>query len=395
MQCRLRASLLLLAAALTCGQPARAQSKAYDYAFERELIRTRFEQELRFREAAIHVAWAAEVLCRSRTQIEPFVLWSTHALRRRLSSNELRLLREETGMDEHWRVAWLDESAPDELKRGDVVVAVNGRKLPAGGTRLQLSALVGSGPVISSDDEAFWEVMATARKEADEGQPFTLTLADGRKLVSETQTGCAGSVAASAFDADANLFARLGRQRVKVPANALIEARTRDEFRWLAAFATYFQASDEALEQTEKSEGRSTGFLVGKIFALAVPGGGLLMTAVEAKSERMLMVESLVGSADLFAGEVVAALGGDPEAGLHLSERLRAQGLKVEVLSMDALRRSNAQEHARRIRELQAAHADAERREAEADAQRDEGAKAAPSVAPAASAASAANPARR
>jgi hypothetical protein len=351
--------------AVACAGPAAAQSRGYDFAFERELLKSRFEQEIRFREAAIHITWAAERLCASRTEVEPFVLWSTHALRRRLSAQETTLLREVTGMDDKWRVAWMDEAAPDALQLGDVVVAVNGRELPAGGTRVSPSALLSGGSLFSSDDQAFWDVVHAARREAEAGKPFTITLENGRTLVSATQTGCAGSVAASAFDADPNLFARLAAQRVKIPANALIEARTRDEFLWLAAFAIYFQASEQALAQARKADGMSTAFTVGKIFALALPGGGLLLTAVEAQNERRLLVDSIVGSADLFANEVVAALGGDPEAGYRLSDRMHALGMKVEVVMMDTLRRSNAVEHARRLRELQAAQAAAEQRELE------------------------------
>ena len=53
-----------------------------------------------------------------------------------------------------------------------------------------------------------------------------ITLEDGRTLKVETQTGCAGAVTASAFDADPDVFWRQGNRRVKIPANAMIEART-------------------------------------------------------------------------------------------------------------------------------------------------------------------------
>ena len=71
-------------------------------------------------------------------------------------------------------------------------------------------------------------------------------------------------------------------------------------------------------------------------------------------------MDGIVGSADLFANEVVASLGGDPLAGLRLSERLLAQGSKVEAVLMDEFRRSNAAEYARRIKALQAAQIERE-----------------------------------
>ena len=343
--------------------PARA---VYDFAFERELFKTRFEQEVKFRAAAIHVAWAAEALCQATTQVEPFVLHSVHALKKRMAEPELRLFREVTGMDEHWRVVWADEAAPDELKIGDIVTAVNGRRLPEGGARFEMSALFKGGSMVSNDDQGFWDVMLQARAEAAGKQVMSLTLADGRKFEVETQTGCAGSVTASSFDTDPDIFWRQGNRRAKIPANAMLEARSRDELRWLAAFGTFFQASQSAIAAVQKSEGMSTGFLVGKILAVAVPGAGMLLSAAEAQAERAITVDSIVGSADLFANEVVLALGGDAGAGLRLSERMIALGMKADAVLMDDFRRSNAAEHVRRIKALQAAQAELERSDAKA-----------------------------
>jgi hypothetical protein len=342
-----------------------AASAQYDRSFERELFKTRFEQEVKFRAAAIEVAWAAEALCDATTQIEPFVLLSVHAMRRRLDDRDLALLREVTGLDDKWRVVWADEGAPEALHLRDIVTHVNGRALPTGGTRFEMGALFRGGSVMSNDDGGFWEVLLKARSEAAEGKPMRLTLADGRKLEVETQKGCAGSVTASAWDNDPDTFWRQGTQRVKIPANAMIEARTQDEFRWLAAFGTYFQASKGAIQASQRSEGVSTGFLVGKILALAVPGATMLLTAAEAQAEKAIAVDSIVGSADLFANEVVAALGGDAVAGLRLTERLLARGIKVDAVMMDDLRRSNATNHAERIRAIQVAQAAAVERERE------------------------------
>lgn len=359
----------MLATLMVAPKAVRAQAKpAYDYAFERELFKTRFEQEVKFRAAAIHVAWGAETLCQATTQIEPFVLWSVHALKKRLSELDLRLFREATGMDGHWRVVWADEGAPDELKTGDLVTSVNGRNLPEGGARFELSALFKGGSVISSDDQGFWDVMLQARAEAAQKQVMSLTLADGRKVEVETQTGCAGSVTASSFDTDPDVFWRQGTQRAKIPANAMLEARSRDELRWLAAFGTFFQASQSAIAAVQKSEGVSKGFLVGKILALAVPGAGMLLSAAEAQAERAITVDSIVGSADLFANEVVAALGGDPGAGLRLSERMAGLGMKADAVLMDPFRRSNSAEHLRRIKAMQALQDEREKAEARAQA---------------------------
>jgi hypothetical protein len=146
----------------------------------------------------------------------------------------------------------------------------------------------------------------------------------------------------------------------------MIEAQDRDEFRWLAAFGTYFQASQSAIAAVQKTEGMSNGFLVGKILSITLPGAGMLLSAAEAQAEKAIAVDSIVGSADLFANEVVASLGGNPAAGLRLSERMLERGMKVDAVMMDEFRRSNSAEHARRVRLLQAAQAERERAEARA-----------------------------
>ena len=371
IRARILAGLVALAAlgGLSAAGPVPAQA---DRAFERDLFKTRFEQEVKFRAAAIEVAWGAEALCDSTTQIEPFVLLSVHAMRRRLDDKDMALFREITGMDDKWRVVWADEGAPEDLHLRDVVTHVNGRALPSGGTRFEVGALFRGGQVMSNDDGGFWDAMLKARKEAGAGQPMTLTLEGGRKLVVDTQKGCAGSVTASAFDNDPDSFWRMGTQRVKIPANAMIEATTPDEFRWLAAFGTYFQASQSAIKASQRSEGVSNGFLVGKILSIAVPGAGMLLSAAEAQAEKAIAVDSIVGSADLFANEVVASLGGDPASGLRLTERLIARGVKVDAVMMDEFRRSNSASHATQIRAIQAVQAERERTElrAQEDADR-------------------------
>jgi hypothetical protein len=359
------ATATLLAAGSVCAQ--------YDRAFERDLFKTRFEQEVKFRAAAITVAWGAEALCDTTTQVEPFVLLSVHSIKQRMSEADMKLFREVTGMDDKWRVVWADEGAPDDLKVRDVVKAINGRPLPAGGTKFEMGALFRGGSMVSNDDQGFWDAVLKARAEAAEGKPMILTLGDDRKLEVDTQKGCAGSVTASSFDADPDIFWRMGNTRAKIPANAMIEAKNADEFRWLAAFGTYFQASQSAIKAVQTAEGASTGFTVGKILLMAVPGAGMVLSAAEAQAEKAIAVDSIVGNADLFANEVVASLGGDPAAGLHLSERMLAQGMKADAVLMDDFRRSNTAEHARRIKAIQAAQADREKAEAGAldEAQKD------------------------
>jgi hypothetical protein len=350
MQHRFRA---LFAAAIVCLLgPASAGAAVSD--FEVYWAKTRFEHEIAFRAAAIHVAWGAERLCDDTTEIEPFVLWSANAARKRLSSDERAALKQSTGMDDKWRIAWLDEGAPDELKRGDAVVAINDRPLPGAGTRVDMTALLRGSSPFAADDQAFWDVLLKARAEALESKPMMLTLEDDRKIQVGTQAGCAGSVIASAFDDDPALFWRQGNKRAKIPGNALMEATTQDEFRWLAAFGTYFQATERAIGRQEVAENVSPVFTIGKVLTLALPGSGILLTLIEKQTERIISVDGLPSSADLFANEVIMAMGGDPAAGLRLNARFKAANAKVDELMMTEFRRTNSELHVQRLQELAA-----------------------------------------
>ncbi len=328
--------------------------------FSQETMKSRFEHEIAFRAAAVQVAWGASPLCEDTTQIEPFVLWSVHAVRKRMSDPEKTALKTATGMDDKWRVAWLDEGAPDELNEGDVVVAINGRPLNGATLQFDMSAIWRGSLPIGANDREFWEVLLTAREEARKGVPMSLTLDNGKKLTVETQTGCAGSVIASAFDAEPSAFWRDGIKRVKLPGNALMSAKGRDEFRWLAAFGTYFQASEAAIGRQGKADQVNKGFLLGKVLTLAVPGSGLLLSLVETQTERMIAVDGLSGSADLFANEVVTALGGDPQAALRLNRQMREDQVKADEVVMNDTRYDTSKGHVERLLAIQAEQAKAQ-----------------------------------
>jgi hypothetical protein len=358
----LGAVVLTVAAALA---PS-AQGGEFSDEFDRQRFKSAFEHEIAFREAAIHVAWGAEPLCDDTSEIEPLVLWSVRGVRKGLSSHEQKLFTQATGMDEHWRIAWLDEGAPEELKLGQRVVAVNKRPLPAPGTKLELGAVFRGGATMSVDDQAFWEVVHKARDEANADSSMTLTLEGGREVKVGTQTGCAGTVTATAFDNEAQNFQRQDGRRSKIPGNALLEAHTRDERRWLAAFGTYFLASEKSILRQRSSDSADNVFTIGKVLALAVPGAGTVVSALEAQTQRSIQVDGLVGGADLFANEVVLAMGGDPAVGLRLSNRLQAKGIAADVLVMSEFRRSNVELHLARLREIEAARKKAELAEADA-----------------------------
>ena len=346
---------VVLAAAVLCLSAQVAQvARAGEFSdeFDRQRFKDGFRQEINFREAALHVAWGAEPLCDDTSEIEPLVLWSVRSLRIGLSAQQQTLFTQATGMDEHWRIAWLDEGAPDALALGQRVVAINQRPLPAPGTKLELTAVLRGGAAMAVDDQAFWAVLHQARAEANADSSMALTLDDGRVVKVGTQTGCSGTVTASAFDDEPHNFLRQDGQRSKLPGNALLEAHSRDERRWLAAFGSYFLASEGGVLRQRSSDSVGNAFLIGKVLTLAVPGAGTLLAAVQAQTQRSIQVDGLVGGADLFANEVVMALGGDPAAGIQLSDRLKGKGIQADVLVMSAFRRSNAELHVRQLREI-------------------------------------------
>ena len=328
--------------------------------FDRQRFKDAFAHEIAFREAALHVAWGAEPLCDDTTEIEPLVLWSVRSMRKGLSAHQQKLFTQATGMDEHWRVAWLDEGASDELQIGQRVLAVNQRPLPAPGAKLEMMAVLRGGSAMTVDDQAFWTVLHQARDEAIADSAMTLTLEGGREVRLPTQTGCAGTVLASAFDDEPQNFLRQDGRRSKIPGNALLHAHSRDERRWLAAFGTYFLASEGSILRQRKADTTANAFMIGKVLALALPGAGTMLSAMEAQAQRSLQVDGLVGGADLFANEVVLAMGGDPAVGLRLSDRLQAGGVAADVLVMTPFRRSNVEIHLGRLKDLQAARRKAE-----------------------------------
>ena len=349
--------VLWLMAALFSGS---ARAGEFSDEFDRQRFKVAYLHEIAFREAAIHVAWGAEPLCDDTTEIEPFVLWSVRGVRQGLSAHHQRLFTQATGMDEHWRIAWLDEGAPDELKLGQRVLAINQRPLPPPGHTLELGAVFRGGATMSVDDQAFWDVMHRARDEANADSSLTVTLEGGRQVKVGTQTGCAGTVTATAFDDEPQNFQRQEGRRSKIPGNAMLQAQTRDERRWLAAFGTYFLASEKSILRQRSSDNMGNAFMIGKVLALAVPGAGTVLSAMEAQTQRSIQVDGLVGGADLFANEVVLAMGGDPAVGLRLSDRLQRLGLAADVVVMSAFRRSNVEIHLRQLQQIEAARRQAE-----------------------------------
>ena len=359
---RLLANRLLAVGLLTIGllTPPAALAGEFSDEFDRQRFKDALQHELAFREAAIHVAWSAEPLCDDTTEIEPFVLWSVRGVRTVLSAHQERLFTQATGRDEHWRIVWMDESVPDELRLGQRVLAINGRTLPAPGGRFEVAAVFRGGATLSVDDLAFWEVVHRAREEANAGSSMTLTLDGGAQVKVGTQTGCAGTVSASAFDNEPENFQRQEGRRSKIPGRALMKASSRDERRWLAAFGTYFLASEQSIVRQRSSDNVGNAFLVGKVLALVVPGAGTVLAAVESQTQRTLQVDGMVGGADLFANEVVLAMGGDPSAGLKLSDRLKAKGLRADVVGMSVFRRANVEIHLQQLAVIETARRNAE-----------------------------------
>ena len=340
--------------------PRMGRAGEFSDEFDRQRYRTAFQHEIAFREAALHVAWAAEPLCDDTSEIEPFVLWSLRGLRTGLTGAAQTLFTQATGMDEHWRIAWLDESAPDALHVGQRVLAINQRALPMPGGKVELAAVFRGGATFSVDDQGFWAVLHQAREEANANASMTLTLDGGQQVRVSTQTGCAGTVTATAFDDEPQNFLRQEGQRSKIPGNAMLAAHSRDERRWLAAFGTYFLASARSLLRQRSADNVGNAFLVGKVLSLAVPGLGTVLSAMESQTQRGLQVDGLVGGADLFANEVVLAMGGDPAAGLKLSQRIARDNVVADILPMTAFRISNVEIQLQQLQAIEAAQRKAE-----------------------------------
>ena len=98
----------------------------------------------------------------------------------------------------------------------------------------------------------------------------------------------------------------------------------------------------------------------GYLLALAVPGIGTVLSAMESQTQRGLQVDGLIGGADLFANEVVLAMGGDPAVGLKLSDRLARDKVAADILPMSAFRRSNVEQQLQQLQAIETARRQAE-----------------------------------
>jgi len=342
--CHIPAALRCAAAALGLAVLAPVHAGEFSDEFDRQRFKSAFQHEIAFREAALHVAWSAEPLCDDTSEIEPFVLWSLRGVRKGLSSDAQKLFTQATGMDGHWRIAWLDESAPDTLRLGQRVLAVNQRPLPAPGNKVELSAVFRGGSAFSVDDQAFCTVMHQARQEANADSSMVLTTrlrpagpgvapdrlrwhGDGHRLRRRAaETSCARTACAARSPATPFWPPTPGMSGAGWPSSAPTS--------WPAARSILRQRSSDSV---------CNAFLVCKVLALAVPGMGTVLSAMESQTQRGLQVDGLIGGADLFANEVVLAMGGDPSAGLKLSDRLKARGLRADVVGMSEFRRATVE----------------------------------------------------
>jgi hypothetical protein len=167
-------------------------------------------------------------------------------------------------------------------------------------------------------------------------------------------------VTATAFDDEPQNFLRQEGLRSKIPGHAMLAAHSRDERRWLAAFGTYLLASERSILRQRSADNLGNAFLVGKVLALAVPGMGTVLSAMESQTQRGLQVDGLIGGADLFANEVVLAMGGDPAVGLKLSDRLARDQVVADILPMTPFRRANVEIHLQQLRAIEAARRQAD-----------------------------------
>jgi hypothetical protein len=87
---------------------------------------------------------------------------------------------------------------------------------------------------------------------------------------------------------------------------------------------------------------------------------GTVLSALESQTQRGLQVDGLIGGADLFANEVVLAMGGDPSVGLRLSDRLARDKVVADILPMTAFRRSNVEIQLQQLQAIETARRQAD-----------------------------------
>lgn len=293
---------------------------AYVSALKERIAHTR-----EFQRAVYDVAVFAVDRCARTTTMEPLALLTMGEMFRVTDAKEKAKVAaywHAGGFDERWYVLWAGESTG--LAPGDEIVSINGKTLENNRT----NALAGEAPLAKYVSAAY-----SGRAAAEDGKPFVVRRADGREFTLPMKPACLTMVYSMPAVEGHGLSQLLFLKLVVLPSNAVQQAQTVDELRYLAAISVYLTASPEA-------NGRRWGGVAAALGTVAVAAAvaPALLTIGNvplAAGLQKVFSSGMTENAALFATQVVADMGGSPRAGLDLVARLEAKKLEADRVLLD------------------------------------------------------------
>lgn len=249
--------------------------------------------------------------CSSTYPIEPFVVMSTGYIDDHVLPVEKRAAYATLGVDEQVRVVWADPTVTPNVKVGDIVKEINGRKMDG------------------DDENSLFAATRRGSLGMKAGESFKVELKDGTKLIIEGKEGCEAGIYGSFLS---TLPYQMGfnlSPAFKVPTNLLAQARTADEQMWLAAFASYLTSSPEAESRRFKARVALTPVLATGVFLTIVPGGSWLTNKTTEKTIMYFGMDGIENPAAEYATREVHELGGDAARGIELFAQAQAKKLQV------------------------------------------------------------------
>lgn len=242
----------------------------------------------------------------------PFYMATTGASSAANLDEERRAAYAKLGVDQFARIVWLAPDAPDTLKVGDKVEAIDGKGIDSGSE--------------SSFEEA--RLYATTKDPID--APVSVKIAGRSEPISVHRTpGCAINLVSDFHTFNKTLTNATLRYVLLLPSTILSEAKTPADQMWLADFSFYLISSPEASSRRKAmAVGGGIAAVIGFPLEVLIPGFGPIGGTLLRKTQ-LNATFGMTAHAIEFATREAYARGDDPVAELGVYQRLVAQAKRA------------------------------------------------------------------
>lgn len=273
-------------------------------------------QVRRFQAAVYDVSTFAVDRCTRTTLREPFALITIGQIANHYTPEQAVTYWHAAGWDETWKVLWSHPDSP--IKEGERVLKINNTTIENNKTGLGELPL---GKYLISNYRA--------RRAAEAGKPYTVTMEDGRNIEVELKPACRVQVwTIPPLELESvSVLPATKYDAVIIPSTAIHVAANVDEHRYLAGLAMYFGAGAEmttkrvagdALVTLSAGASAAVGIMAVQLF----PWVYGVVSPLAIGLQRAMMGSADLMKASIFATQIVSDMGGDPYAGLNLMHRL-------------------------------------------------------------------------